>query len=143
MGMSLHAVDNSGIYLSINYWIWRPLMNLFRTSGVQPNMTSSESTSDSNDQIDDDPWGLFESGIGYISPRDTQSLYSHIENFVKTIPAGHIRVLLDLETTEKPDDAVFHRSDEDMHLNYSIPVDFFPRILDFLRKCPNGFLSGM
>lgn len=122
MGVFVEDLENEEKFLKINWWNWRPTIEIIRTS----------------DLIDNDRLELmgFSGGGPKITEEESRKLAVYFENNVLSQLKPGERVLYDFSITDKPDDGTFYR-DEQM-LNYSATYEWLSEFTDFLKEC-KGF----
>ena len=122
MGISLKPAGNDAQWFQINFWNWRPIVELIRSLDVIPDERANE---------------LHQPYCGYgLSEAEAVAVAAVLE--AKALPglSESERVLLDGSSTTQPDDYVFHK--EDLALNYSTTKPVLEEFIRFCRTC-KGF----
>jgi hypothetical protein len=122
MGVFVEDLKNKDNFLIVNWWNWRPIVELIRVSGL----------------VDRERLELMEfSGGGpKITEEESQKLAQFFEENVlsKIIPGE--RMLNNFSITSEPDDGTFYRDNQS--LNYSVTYEWLNKLTGFLKEC-KGF----
>jgi hypothetical protein len=122
MGISLKATGSNDQWFEINFWNWRPIVELIRTLDVIP-----------NERVDE----LHQPYCGYgLSDAEAIAVAAALEAKVLPGLSAQERVLLDGTTTTQPDDYVFHKKEQAK--NYSTTKPVLMEFIQFCRTC-KGF----
>jgi hypothetical protein len=112
MGFSLHDLGDPKSIVSVNFWNWRPTVEIIRSFGI----------------LDNERLELMqiECCRPEISTDEARAIAGRLAEYIKKIPPNG-RVLLDGTFTSEPDDFKFHVGEE-VAMNYSATRDW---LLDF------------
>ena len=107
-----------------SWWVWRPTLEIIRAAGI---VTDPERLACLGSNL-----------CAEVSEAESRRIAQHLRDAVLPELADDERVLLDLETTDEPDDGTFHRTPETMHRNYGVPREWLERFASFCEAC-RGF----
>ncbi len=122
MGISLCDLVDDDHWFNVNFWNWRPIVELVRSLKV----------------IDDDKAkALHEPFCGNgLTASEARHVADALETLVLPKLEEGERVLLDGSTTKEPDDFKFHRVE--VEKNYSISPEVLRKFIAYCRAC-SGF----
>ncbi len=125
MGVTVTDLADAGRSERVNWWNWRPTVELLRASTL----------------FDDEQLIMFDLGVGEATADQARAFAHHLgaEVLPNVRPGG--RVLLDGSATDVPDDGVFHRGPAERAKNYGATEEWLLRFAAFCRGC-GGFGVG-
>jgi hypothetical protein len=126
MGITLSDLETDAYLLSINFWNWRPIVEMIRSLGLLP-----------QELVD----SLHEPFVGELTAAEAHAVAAEIRRVVLPALTAGQRVLLDGTRTTEPDDGTFHRAPADHAKNYGTTA----AVLElFVRACEGsrGFRVG-
>ncbi len=124
MGFDLtDGADNERILL-VNFWNWRPTVELVRAANI----------------VDARRLEGLHQGMSAtrISRQEARSIARYLRERVLPDLPPESRVLLDGTVTTEPDDGTFYRDNADSHLNYSATRSWLEEFAEFCESC-GGF----
>jgi hypothetical protein len=122
MGISLKPFAKEDEWFQVNFWNWRPIVELIRSVDVL-----------SNERVDQ----LHEPYCGYgLNEDEVIAVADALEAKVLPRLSSEERVLIDGSTTIEPDDGIFHK--EEPARNYSTTKPVLLEFIKFCREC-KGF----
>jgi hypothetical protein len=123
MGISLRSLGNEDHWFEVNFWNWRPIVELIRSLAVIPDERVNE---------------LHQPFCNFgLSEAEAIAVAAALEAKVLPGLSGQERVLLDTSTTREPDDYVLHK--EEPARNYSTTKLVLVEFIQFCRTC-KGFV---
>ena len=122
MGVFIEDLKNEDKHLSINWWNWRPTIELIRQSSL----------------IDEERLQLmsFTGGGLEITEEESRKLGSYFEEKILAKLESVDRIKYDMSITSEPDDGEFYR--DDFTKNYSATYEWLKTFTKFLKEC-KGF----
>lgn len=123
MGFVITDLADDNKVLFVNFWNWRPTVELIKRMGV----------------VDSDRAELLHMQCAgtAVSESEARKIAQGLRSDVLTALHGGDRVRLDLSVTSEPDVGVFHRG-ADFDRNYSASLDWLTRFAQFCSEC-RGF----
>lgn len=116
MGISLKSAGTEDHWFEINFWNWRPIVELIRSLDLIP-----------NERVDE----LHQPYCGYgLSEAEAIAVAATLEAKVLPELSAQERILLDGSTTTQADDYVFHKEEQDRNYSTTKPV-----LIEFIRFC--------
>src|SRR5262245_17409944 len=124
MGFILTDIDDEGRVIFVNFWNWRPTVEILRRAGLLDEQRLR---------------GLHTQISGTRVARDEARAIALLlrEKVLPSLPEA-ARILLDGSITTAPFDATFYKSPEDCHKNYSASRAWLEKFASFCETC-NGF----
>jgi hypothetical protein len=124
MGFNLTDVGNDRRIIFVNFWNWRPTVEVLRQAGL----------------LDEER--LAELGMQFSRTRVTKdearAIAHHLrEKVLPSLPQA-ARILLDGSVTTEPDDGTFYKSPQDFHRNYGAIRSWLEEFASFCETC-DGF----
>jgi hypothetical protein len=122
MGISLRDLKQEDHWFQVNFWNWRPIVELIRRLDILP---------------DERAVALHEPFCNNgLTKAEANLVADALEARVLPTLGDHERVLLDGARTSEPDDFVFHRTEQ--FKNYSTSRAVLERFITYCRTC-SGF----
>lgn len=123
MGFLLQDRSDEKTFVEVNFWNWRPTVELIRSFGI----------------IDDERLERINSQCcgGYVNASEARRIGEKIKSGILPKLKDHSRIKLDLSITEEPDDYKMHYSDDWME-NYSCTKAWLVQFVEFCFRC-GGF----
>ena len=123
MGFDVCNLGDDPPDLSVNFWNWRPTVELIRSFGI----------------IDDERLELMHIQCcgAEVTEDEARTIGERIKAEILPQLAENDRLLLDLTITDKPDDMKMYYG-EDVHKNYSAQREWLTRFAEFCMSC-SGF----
>lgn len=125
--MSVHVEDlrDRSRGEQFNWWTWRPIVELIGTLGL----------------FDKRRLEIASDGFGEFTADEARQIAAGLEERVLTRLHPDERVRLDGTATSEPDDGTFHRTDDTMHLNYSVHHEDLVRFIEFCKRADGLYVS--
>jgi hypothetical protein len=112
--------------LKVNWWAWRPTVELIRASGL----------------LHDADCDHLSDGIGELDRPTCLAVAAFLEaELAKRALAKGERILLDGTVTDVPDDGTFHREPSEQHKNYSVGAEWLSTFIEFLKTSDGIYVS--
>lgn len=122
MGISLRDLAKEDHWFHVNFWNWRPIVELIRRLKILPDERAA---------------GLHEPFCGNgLAAEEARLVADALECSVLPAFADDERMMLDGTRTTEPDDGTFHKVDQ--FLNYSTSREVLSRFIAYCRAC-GGF----
>ena len=124
MGITLFDKSDSDLVWFVNFWNWRPIVEVVRRLGILPDA-----------QIN----ALHEQFTGQgLTQEEARNVAAAIRARVLPDLRAEERVLLDGLKTTEPDDSVFHHPGPDEHENYGATRKALEQFVEYCERC-HGF----
>jgi hypothetical protein len=124
MGFDLNDIGNEKRIIFVNFWNWRPTVEVLRRAGLLDAK-----------RLD----GLYEQFSGTrVTKDEARAIAHHLREKVLPNLPHTARILLDGSITTAPDDGTFHKSPEDSHKNYGAIRSWLEEFASFCETC-DGF----
>ena len=117
MGITLFDRTNNGNNWNVNFWNWRPIVEIIRSLELLP----EERVDALHEQL---------AGNG-LSESEARSVATAIRERVLPVLRSEERILLDGSTTTEPDDHVFHRPGTEERKNYGTTLDVLQLFVEY------------
>jgi hypothetical protein len=124
MGFDLKDIGNEKRIIFVNFWNWRPTVEVLRRAGLLDAKRLDE---------------LHEQFSGTrVTKDEARAIARHLrEKVLRNLPHTG-RILLDGSITTAPDDGTFHKSPEYSHKNYGAIRSWLEEFASFCETC-DGF----
>jgi hypothetical protein len=124
MGFDITDLANPERTVSVNFWNWRPTVEIIREAGLLDVQ-----------RLD----GLHQQFSGTrITTDEARAIASHLRAIVLPSLTSGARVLIDGTSTTEPDDGTFHRDPSEVDRNYSASRSWLEMFATFCESC-SGF----
>ena len=124
MGFDITDLADSRRIVFVNFWNWRPTVELIRAAGLldAPRLEGLQQ----------------QCSATRISTNEARAIARHLRDTVLPMLASESRVLLDGTSTAAPDGLTFHRAPSESHRNYSTTHSWLETFATFCESC-SGF----
>jgi len=124
MGFDLKDIGNEERIIFVNFWNWRPTVEVLRRAGLFDEKRLAES----HEQF----------SRTRVTKDEARAIAHYLrEKILPSLPQTG-RILLDGSVTTAPDDGTFYRSPEDSHKNYGAMRSWLEKFASFCETC-DGF----
>ena len=124
MGFDITDLADSKRIVFVNFWNWRPTVELIRAAGLLDAQRLE---------------GLHQQcSATRISTDEARAIARHLRDVVLPNLPAESRVLLDGTSTTEPDDLAFHRDPSESDRNYSATRSWLETFTTFCESC-SGF----
>jgi len=124
MGFDLTDLADSERIVFVNFWNWRPTVELIRAAGLLDAQRLE---------------GLHQQHCATrISTDEARAIARHLRDAVLPTLAPESRILLDGNATTEPDDLIFRPNSNELDINYSATYSWLETFAAFCESC-GGF----
>jgi hypothetical protein len=124
MGFRLTDVGNGDRIIFVNFWNWRPTVEIIRRAGLLDELRLAELE--------------VQTSYTRIAKDEARAIARLLREHVLPSMSQTARILLGGSITTMPDDGVFYKSPEDSHKNYSATRPWLEKLAAFCETC-DGF----
>lgn len=125
MGVHVDDLQDRSRGIRFSWWAWRPIVELIGSLEL----------------FDERRLENASNGFGKFTADEARQIAAGLEE--RVLPRLHPdqRVRMDGTATSEPDDGTLYRTEDTMHLNYSVPYEYLVRFVEFCKAADGLYVS--